>query len=276
MRWYLTTAADSVGWRRCFGSAVDCVIFMTSVSTQTLGAPVSAPPRGLPPLESGDHLGAFEFLRRYEAMPEVQKAELINGIVFMASPVRTDRHAEPDNLVQTWLGTYAIATPGVRAAANGTIRLGPDDVPQPDAFLRILPECGGQAKLDSKGYLIGAPELVVEVAASSASLDVREKLSSYRRAGVRQYIVWRTEDLAVDCWMLVNDEYQPVTPEADQMLRSGLFPGLWLDVRGLLAGDGSRVMDTLRRGLASQEHASFASALHQREAASESGSTGGH
>jgi Uma2 family endonuclease len=249
---------------------------MTSVSTQTLGAPGGPAPQGLPPLESGDHLGAFEFLRRYEAMPEVKKAELINGIVFMTSPVRIDRHAEPDNLVQTWLGTYAISTPGVRAAANGTVRLGPDDVPQPDAFLRIVPECGGQAKLDSKGYLMGAPELVVEVAASSASLDVREKLSSYRRAGVREYIVWRTEDAAIDWWLLVNDEYQPVVADASGNLRSRLFPGLWLDVKGLLAAAGSRVMDRLREGLASEEHAAFVLALRQRAGAGGPAFDGGH
>jgi len=218
----------------------------------------------IPLLEPGAHLSASEFLRRYEAMPEVKKAELLNGIVYMASPVRFDQHAEPDNLVQTWLGTYSIATPGVKAATNGTTRLGPDDVPQPDGLLRLLPESGGQARLDPKGYLQGAPELVVEVAASSASLDVREKLATYRRAGVREYLVWRTEDEAIDWWILEEDEYRPLPVGADGVVRSRIFPGLWLDTSALLAEDGAKVMAKLQEGLQSPEHTSFVAELQRR------------
>jgi Uma2 family endonuclease len=177
-----------------------------------------------------------------------------------------DQHGEPDNLVQTWLGNYCIATPGVKAATNSTTRLGADDVPQPDGLLRILPEFGGQARLDAKGYLLGAPELALEVAASSASLDVREKLASYRRAGVREYVVWRTEDEAVDWWTLEEDEYRPLTPGVDGVLRSRLFAGLWLNVDALLSEDGARLIATLNAGLASAEHAAFVAALQQQRA----------
>jgi len=229
--------------------------------TAPLRAEPSRPERDIPQLENGAHLSAAEFLRRYEAMPELKKAELINGIVYMASPIRFDRHGEPDNLIQTWLGTYSIATPGVKAATNSTTRLGPDDVPQPDGLLCIVPECGGQAHMDAKGYLQGAPELVVEVAASSASLDVREKLASYRRAGAREYLVWRTEDAAVDWWVLEEDEYRPLPPGADGLLRSKTFPGLWLDVPALLAGDGVGLMATLQEGVRSPEHAAFVAGL---------------
>jgi Uma2 family endonuclease len=239
--------------------------------TATLVEPVSdhrqRSGRSIPPLQSGDHLSAREFLRRYEAMPEVKKAELINGIVYMGSPVRIDQHGEPDNLLQTWLGTYSISTPGVKSAANSTTRLGPDDVPQPDGLLRIAPECGGQTCVDAKGYLDGAPELVVEIAASSVSLDVREKLASYRRAGVREYIVWRTEDEALDWWALEEDEYRPLTPESDGTLRSRVFPGLWLGTQALLAGDGQKVMAKLQEGLQSPEHASFLAAIQKRKKA---------
>src|SRR5438874_8946731 len=192
-------------------------------------------------LENGAHLSACEFLRRYEASPDL-KAELVNGIVYMASPVRLDQHGEPDSLLQTWLGNYAIATPGVKAATNSTTRLGPDDVPQPDGLLRIVPECGGQARLDAKGYLQGGPEFVVEIAASSASLDVREKLASYRRAGVREYLVWRTEDETVDWWKLEEDEYRLLPAGEDGVVRSRIFPGLWLDTAALLAGAGAKLM----------------------------------
>jgi Uma2 family endonuclease len=229
----------------------------------TASAPLteSTEPRRRPagPLENGDHLSAAEFLRRYETMPELKKAELINGIVYMGSPVRLDKHGEPDNLVQTWLGTYAIATPGVKSAANSTVRLGPDDVPQPDGLLRILPELGGQSRVDAKGYLQGAPELVVEIAASSASLDAREKFASYRRAGVREYLLWRTEDEAIDWWVLEEDEYRLLQAGSDGILRSRVFPGLWLDPIALLAGDGAKVMATLQEALRTQEHRAFLS-----------------
>ena len=135
-----------------------------------------------PVLQSGDRLTASEFLRRYGAMPEVKKAELINGTVYMASPVRAKLHGIPDNMIQGWLGTYTAYTPGTKAAANSTVRFDAENVPQPDALLMI--ESGGQASIGKDGYIHGAPELVVEVAASSASLDLNDKLAAYRRAGV--------------------------------------------------------------------------------------------
>ncbi len=197
-------------------------------------------------------------------MPELKKAELISGIVYMGSPVRIDQHGEPDGLIQGWLCNYSVATPGVKHATNSTTRLGPDDVPQPDGLLRIAAESGGQARVDPKGYLDGAPELVVEVSASSVSLDVREKLASYRRSRVREYLVWRTEDEAVDWWALEEDEFRPLPPEADGTLHSRVFPGLWLEVRALLAGDGPRVMAKLQEGLQSAEHTAFIAELQTR------------
>jgi len=221
-------------------------------------------PARIPPLENGARLSAAEFLRRYEAMPEIKKAELINGIVYMGSPVRTDQHGKPDALIQTWLGTYAIATPGLEHAINSTTRLNPDEVPQPDGFIRILPKYGGQSRLDAKGYLLGAPELVAEIAASSASLDVREKLDSYRRARVREYLVWRTEDELIDWWKLEDEEYRHIQPATDGTLRSTVFPGLWLDVAAALAEDGARLMAKLQEGLQSPEHAAFVEQLKRQ------------
>jgi Uma2 family endonuclease len=215
-------------------------------------------------LENGAHLSAAQFLHRYEASPEVKKAELVNGIVYMASLVRAEQHAEPDSLIQTWLGTYALATRGVKSATNCTTRLGPDDVPQPDALLRIIAEAGGRARVDAKGYLQGAPELVVEIASSTASLDAREKLASYRRAGVLEYLIWRVEDGALDWWVLEEDEYRPLGANAQTILHSRAFPGLWLDSAALLAGNSAQVMATLREGLANKEHAQFVAELKRR------------
>ena len=220
----------------------------------------------IPPLENGAQLTAREFLRRYSAMPEVKKAELVNGIVHMASPVRTDQHSDPDGLIQGWLFNYAAATPGARNSTNGTIRLDPDNTPQPDATLRLLPECGGRTRVDEKGYLTGPPELVVEIAASSVSLDVNDKLTAYRRAGVREYLVWRTEDECVDWWELIEDEYRHLPEQPDGSIRSHIFPGLWLHPEALLDLDAARLMATLREGLASGEHAAFAAELAKHSA----------
>jgi Uma2 family endonuclease len=201
------------------------------------------------PLENGDQLTAREFLRRYEAMPEPKKAELIEGIVYMGSPVRLREHGRPDNLLQTWLGYYAARTSGTECASNTTTRLDLENVPQPDCLLRILPEAGGRSEIDSKGYLKGPPELVAEVAASSASLDWNSKMRVYRRAGVLEYLVWRTMEQRFDWLLLEDEEYRPNRPDAQGLLHSRAFPGLSLDVRALLAVDSARVMDALETSL---------------------------
>ncbi len=182
----------------------------------------------------------------------------------MPSPVRLTQHAEPDNLMQGWMAVYAAHTPGVRGAANATIRLGPDDVPQPDGLLRLLPECGGATYVDATGYLRGSPELVIEIAASGVSIDAGDKVQSYRRAGVREYLLWRTEEKTVTWWALQDDEYRPLPPDQDGVLRSQVFPGLWLNVPALLAGDGSRVLGTLQAGLNDPIHAAFADGLRAK------------
>jgi Uma2 family endonuclease len=212
------------------------------------------------PLESGDNLGAVEFLRRYEAMPDVKKAELIEGTVYMPSPVRL-MHGAPDTLVQTWLGTYAARTPGTQAAANVTVRLDAENVPQPDVLLRILPECGGQTRLDQAGYLLGPPELIVEVAASSVAIDLHDKLRAYRRAGVREYLVWRTLDRQFDWFVLDQDEYRSNAPDSQGVLRSPHFPGLALAVEALLGQDSAKVLDVLQTNLQDPAHAAFVAQL---------------
>ncbi len=145
----------------------------------------------LPPLESGDRLTREEFERRYEAMPDVKRAELINGVVYMGSPVRFRAHGRPHVLLLTWLGTYSALTPGVLCADNATVRLAVDSELQPDALLRLEPEMGGNSRISADDYVEGAPELLAEIAASSASYDRHDKMEVYRRSGVQEYIVWR-------------------------------------------------------------------------------------
>jgi Uma2 family endonuclease len=215
----------------------------------------------VPPLENGDQLTRAEFERRYEAMPWLKKAELIEGVVYTGSPVHNEVHAEPHGIMVTLLGVYRIATPGVRMADNGTLRLDPDNEPQPDIMLRIDADKGGASYISADDYVEGAPELVVEISASSASYDLREKRRVYRRNGVREYIVWQIYDGRLDWWALREGEYQPLQPSEAGVIKSEVFPGLWLDVPALLANDPAKMLATLQQGIASEEHAALVAKL---------------
>src|SRR5438552_2289842 len=151
---------------------------MSSAPTIPLSHPTLSPVPAILPLQAGDHLTAEEFERRYSAMPEVKKAELIDGVVYMPSPVLFDDHANPHVHMATWLGTYEAFTVGIRAGDNGTVRLNPKSRPQPDLLLLIRSECGGATTL-TDGYVTGPPEHVDEIAASSASYDLHSKLGAY-------------------------------------------------------------------------------------------------
>jgi Uma2 family endonuclease len=214
------------------------------------------------PLMNGDRLTRAEFERRYSAMPHLKKAELIEGVVYVPSPVSLD-HAEPHFSVIFALGLYWCGTPGVAGGDNGTLRLDLDNEPQPDAYLRIFQEYGGQARLSKDRYVEGSPELVAEVAASSASYDLHDKLRAYRRNGVREYIVWRVYDQAIDWFVLRDEQYQRLVPDSAGIYRSEVFPGLWLDAAALLRGDPVAVSQAVQQGLASPEHAAFVDRLKQ-------------
>jgi Uma2 family endonuclease len=196
-------------------------------------------------------------------MPHVKKAELIEGVVYVPSPV-SEEHSEPHFNLIGWLAVYRSATPGLQGGDRGTIRLDLENEPQPDAFLRIRPEYGGQSRHSGR-YVGGAPELIAEVAASSASYDLHDKLRAYQRNGVVEYLVWRVWDRAIDWFALREGRYAllPLSPEGHY--RSEVFPGLWLDPAALLRGDLAQVMAVLQQGLASTEHAEFVRRL--REAA---------
>jgi Uma2 family endonuclease len=230
------------------------------------GFPAGITPALAPPLESGDRLTRAEFERRYDAMPSVKKAELIEGTVFMSSPVRIENHAEPNSAVNGILFLYAATTPGVKSGENGTTRLDAENEVQPDAYLRVTAECGGQSVVSEDDYLEGAPELIVEIAASSASYDLHGKREAYRRSGVREYVVWRALEGELDWFRLVSDEYERVSPDAAGVIRSAAFPGLHLAVAALLAGEMAHVLQTLNAGLATAEHRAFVEMLAARRA----------
>jgi Uma2 family endonuclease len=223
-----------------------------------------SPKDDVPPLEPGDKLTRAEFERRYEAMPGVKKAELIEGVVYMPSPVSHDRHARPHADFVTLLGTYRWNTPGVDGGDNGTVRLDLENEPQPDAYLLIDPECGGQAKISEDGYIEDAPELVAEISSSSVRFDLHTKFAVYLRTGVRECIVWRVADRKVDWFANVNDDFVPLNADADGVVRSRVFPGLWLDATALVEDNMTRVFAVLQQGLASPEHAEFVRKLESR------------
>jgi Uma2 family endonuclease len=214
-------------------------------------------PRPVLPLEPGDRLTRDEFERRYDAMPRLKKAELIEGVVYIPSPVRLRRHGEPHFQMIAWLGIYEAANPGVMGGGNSSVRLDLDNEPQPDALLMIEPACGGQARISADDYVELAPELVGEVAASSAAYDLHTKLHVYRRNGVREYLVWRVLDRQVDWFRLKGGKFEPMAVSADGILRSEVFPGLWLDPAALVRGDMPRVFAVVQEGLSSPEHADF-------------------
>lgn len=221
---------------------------------------VPAPVRRLS-LENGDRLTRREFERRYATRPDIKKAELIEGVVYMSAAVRLTSHGEPHSLAIAWLVNYCASTPGVRTADNATVRLDLDNEPQPDVLLRIEPRAGGQSHVSDDDYLEGAPELVVEIAAGSVSYDLHDKLRVYRRNGVREYVVWRIHDRQIDWFVLEDDEYRRLEPDADRVLHSTVFPGLRLAVEALLTGDVAAVLAELRQGLDTDEHADFVKRL---------------
>lgn len=202
-----------------------------------------------PPLESGDRLTRNEFERRYHAMTHLKKAELIEGVVYVPSPLRFEPHAEPHGRLMVWLGIYQIATPRTRLGDNPTVRLDLDNEPQPDAALLIDDATQGQCRLDEDGYVEGPPELVVEVAASSVANDLYDKKTVYRRNGVQEYIVWQVLDRKLDWFILREGRYDSLEADESGIIRSEVFSGLWLAVSALLDGDMISVLATLQEGL---------------------------
>ncbi|MGA9378030.1 MAG: Uma2 family endonuclease [Phormidium sp.] len=210
------------------------------------------------PLENGDRLTRAEFERRYETMPNLKKAELIEGVVYMGSPVRVI-HGQPHAHIMGWLFSYQVATPGVGLFDNTTVRLDADNEPQPDALLRI--ENGGQTIISEDDYLEGAPEFIAEIAVSSASYDLRDKLRVYRRNQVQEYLVWQVNEQKIDWFRFREGEYIVLPTEATGTIKSEVFPGLWLAVPALIAGNLVEVQSVLNMGLATSEHQNFVERL---------------
>jgi Uma2 family endonuclease len=220
----------------------------------------------VPPLVFGDFLSRDEFLRRWDAMPELKRAELIRGIVYMPpSPVSWE-HGGTENDVSTWLGVYKAATPGCAGANNATWLMTEDSAPQPDTSLRILPEYGGQSRIQGR-YAAGAPEFLAEICISSTAYDLHQKLEVYEEAGVQEYLAVLMREREVRWHRLAAGHFEVVPAPEEGIYRSAVFPGLWLDAPALLAGNLARVLAVLNDGINSAEHRAFVEQLAVRRQA---------
>jgi Uma2 family endonuclease len=191
-------------------------------------------------------------------MPEDFRAELIEGTVYVASPLGRN-HGENTLPLGSLFLLYEVETPGVRAGDNTTVMLGDDSEVQPDLYIRVLREWGGQAAISKDDYIEGAPELVAEVAYSSHSIDVNAKLDDYARHGVREYLVLSLKEKRLRWFDLA--ENRELTIPADEICRSRTFPGMWIHSGALLKRDGKTLVRWLRKGLRSKEHSAFVKKL---------------
>jgi Uma2 family endonuclease len=208
-------------------------------------------------LVTGERMTVEEFLHSWEEQPNLKNAELIDGVVHVASPVSRE-HGSIDTLIHWWLAHYAHATPGCDAGNNSTWLM-LDSAPQPDAHLRILPSHGGQSG-DDRLYCNGAPELAVEICLTT-EVDFGPKRKLYQRACVQEYITIELFRKRLVWHVLQNDVYfyQEYPPEG--IFRSLVFPGLWLDVTAIWAEDGAKMLAALNAGLSSEDHQKFVERL---------------
>jgi len=210
-------------------------------------------------LVEGQRLDQSTFHALYEAMPPGTRAELIDGVVYMPGPVGLE-HGLAHVPVIMWLGYYAEQTPGVQVLDNATTILGWKSEPQPDGLLRILPDCEGRTQ-NKKGFIHGAPELVVEVAEATRYVDLGPKLADYQRAGVLEYVVRAIDPDEIFWYGQEQGALVQRLIGGDGLYSSTVFRGLWLDPRALISGDTRRQRAVLDLGCATPEHAAFVARL---------------
>jgi Uma2 family endonuclease len=242
-------------------------------------ARITKPP-AVPRLRDGERLDIAEFLRRYSADTRVLKAELIRGVVhvlrsrvvrngkeIIVSPIDAGGHSAPHANLVGWLSVYAAYTANVIPYAPVTnIQPERENGLEPDGALRIHDDAGGQTEIGEDGYIHGPPELFLEVANTSRRRDTTVRRDECETAGVKEYLVWQTQAGVVEWFTLKRKKYALLSADAAGIVRSAVFPGLWLDVPALLAGDMARVLAVVQQGIASPEHAAFVAKLQKSAA----------
>ena len=218
-----------------------------------------------PPLEAGDRLSGSKFRQRYAQMSENQRsgqtAELIESKVHFSSNLRFESYSDCRSNIFNWLGIYAAATQGTSLHSEVLLCLDADNLLMPDAILRLDESAGGRSRLVPSNEIEGTPELIVEIAASRATICLREKLQAYRRNGVSEYIVWQVFDERIDWFNLQLDSYVNAVPDQEGILQSQLFSGLWLDSKALIDGNVTRTAEVRQAGLESGQHKAFVNQL---------------
>ncbi len=215
-----------------------------------------------PPLVAGERLDRATFHERYKAMPPHIRAELVGGVVYMPSPLGYE-HGESDGSLSYWLRHYQRFTKGVRGANNATTQFDDYGEPQPDLQLRIPEELGGSSRIVG-GYVVGPPELIIEVSKSTRKYDLVDKKNDYERAGVQEYVVVAIDPREVFWFARRDGRFAGLSAGPDGVFRSEVFPGLWLDPAAFFADDVERLIATLERGLATPEHAAFVARLAEQ------------
>ncbi len=99
------------------------------------------------------------------------------------------------------------------------------------------------------------------MASSSESIDLHRKKDEYEQAGVKEYLVIALRQRRIYWFVRRGGRFEELAPGQDGILRSEVFPGLWLDPAALLQLDGRRLKEVLRQGLATPEHAAFVAKL---------------
>ena len=221
----------------------------------------STPQEDFPLLKEGDRLTQQEFHKRYMQMPEVMKAELIEGVVTMPSPISVEYHTYPQGDLGWWIASYYLKTPHVRGGPNGSIILNENNELQPDLLMHIESAAGGNASLNEEGFLIGAPELVIEVSHTSSSIDMGPKMKAYQSNGVAEYLIWKVKEKEIQ-WLALKDGNYSQLPIERDLLKSEVFPGLWLNVSALFKQELEQVEATLRSGMESEAYLNFVKELN--------------
>ncbi|MGH9173352.1 MAG: Uma2 family endonuclease, partial [Vicinamibacterales bacterium] len=232
----------------------------TTMTTES--TPHAKPDLSELPLRPGQRLDQPTFHRLYEQVPNDVKFELIAGVVHMPSPMRAP-HGRHQLLLNACVGWYWTETPGTDIGDNTTVILGDDCEPQPDALLRII---DGQSHENDEEYLVGPPEWLGEVSDSSRDYDLHAKRDDYERYGVQEYLVLVVREKRAVRWVREGDKFAERPADDDGILRSAVFPGLWLDVEAFFRRDGRRLKEVLEMGLATPEHAAFVGRLRRSAA----------
>jgi Uma2 family endonuclease len=211
-----------------------------------------------PLLDTGYHLSADEFHERYKLLPDEQHAQLIEGIVYMASPVSL-LHSVPHATITGLCVVYSARTPRLETSANGTVRLDKKNEYEPDGYMRIVDS--GRTRIFDRHYLEGGPEFVYEISNTTVSMDLHEKFEVYERKAVQEYAVWQVQEQRIDLFVAVRGKFRRLQPDVDGILKSKVFPGFWLDTRAMVNGNNGKALATLEAGIASAEHAEFVKRL---------------